>query len=62
MAKDQRMWIGDDIAGLFFVSLLVLPFRKRVDLFSESCSQVAFALYQGMASAMPQGRRFPSWL
>ena len=39
-----------------------VAFRKCVDLFSESRSQVAFALYQGMALAMPQGRRFPSRL
>jgi hypothetical protein len=42
--------------------LLSVAFRKCVDLFSESRSQVVFAVYQGMASAMPQGRRFPSGL
>ncbi len=39
-----------------------LAFRQCVDLFSESRSQAAFAVYQGMASAMPQGRLFPSGL
>ncbi len=50
---EEENWAGKAAA---------VAFRKYVELFSESRSQVAFAVYQGMASAMPQGRLFPSGL
>ena len=51
---EEENWAGKAAA---------VAFRKCVDLFSESRPQVVFAVYQGMASAMPkEGRLFLSGL